>query len=337
MNGIAANLKPEYFKVKDFRLASGGILPEMVVEYITLGNPKRNARGGIENTVLWCHGWSGSCIQGPTLYGKAFGPGRPLDPERYYIICPSALGSPGSSSPFSSGLGPDFPRYTIADMVRAQYLLLTRHLGVGRLKGVAGGSMGGHQTLQWICDYPDFMDWAIPIATGPSSTGRVVGIWGLMSETIKADPAYRGGYYTEQPKDALRRAFMGTYLWYFAPAYYQLEYRSPEAVMKGLEDAGMGNATADANDVVWRNDAMISFNVENKLRAVKAKTLVVGVNDDALYPPAEEFQRVALGIPGAKLFAYDSILGHMGNSRDLDKAIDVMKTFIDEAEGGSKG
>jgi homoserine O-acetyltransferase len=94
----------------------------------------------------------------------------------------------------------------------------------------------------------------------------------------------------------------------------------------------MGNAGADANDVIWRNDAMISFNVEDKLHSVKAKTLVVGVNDDALYPPAEEFQRVALGIPGAKLFAYDSILGHMGNSRDLDKATSVMKAFIEEAE-----
>jgi len=100
-----------------------------------------------------------------------------------------------------------------------------------------------------------------------------------------------------------------------------------------LEDAGMGNAGADANDVIWRNSAMISFNVENKLRQVKAKTLVVGVNDDALYPPAEEFYRVAMGIPGAKLFAYDSILGHIGNSRDLDKATDVMKAFIDQVEG----
>ncbi len=333
MDSIAANLKPEYYKVKDFRLLSGEVLPEMTVEYLSLGSPKRDAQGRIDNAVLWCHGWSGSCIQGPTLYGKAFGPGRPLDPDRYYIICPSSLGSPGSSSPSTSGLGPDFPGYTIADMVEAQRLLLTRHLGISHLRGIAGGSMGGHQTLQWITGYPDFMDWAIPIATGPSTTGRVVGIWGLMSETIKADPAYRGGHYAEQPKDALRRAFMGTYLWYFAPAYYQTQFRSPEAVMKGLEDAGMGNAGADANDVIWRNNAMISFNVESKLHQVKAKTLVVGVNDDALYPPVEEFYRVAMGIPGAKLFAYDSILGHIGNSRDLDKATDVMKTFIDEVEG----
>jgi len=332
MSDPLADLQPKYFKVRDFRLESGAVLPEMVIEYATLGSPGPEGPSGIGNAVLWCHGWSGSYRQGPTLYSKAFGPGKPLDPERFFIILPTALGSPGSSSPSTSGLGPDFPRYTIGDMVAAQHFLLTEGLGIRHLAGVAGGSMGGHQTLQWITSYPDFMDWAIPIATGPSSTGRVVGIWGLMSETIKADPAYLGGRYAKQPADGLRRAFMGTYLWYFAPAYYQTQFRTPEAVMKGLENAGMGSEKADANDVVWRNSAMIGFNVTAKLSQVKARVLVVGVNTDELYPPAEEFIPVAMGIPGAKLFAYDSILGHMANGLEIDKATAVMKAFIDETE-----
>ncbi len=325
-----SDLQPKYHKVRNFRLESGAVLPEMVIEYATLGSPGHEGPSGIRNAVLWCHGWSGSYRQGPTLYSKAFGTGCPLDPGRFFIVLPTALGSPGSSSPSTSGLGPDFPRYTIGDMVAAQYLLLTEGLGIHHLAGVVGGSMGGHQTLQWITDYPDFMDWAIPIATGPSTTGRVVGIWGLMSETIKADPAYRGGRYAAQPADGLRRAFMGTYLWYFAPAYYQTQFRTAAEVMKGLENAGMGSEKADANDVIWRNQAMISFDVTAKLSQVKARTLVVGVNTDELYPPAEEFLRVAMGIPGAKLFAFDSILGHMANGLEIDKANDVMKAFIGE-------
>jgi homoserine O-acetyltransferase len=331
MEDALLEVHPRYLTIRDFRLSSGAVLPELRIEYAVLGKPALNEVGRITNAVLWCHGWSGSYRQGPSLYGKAFGPGKPLDPERFYIILPTALGSPGSSCPSVSGMGPNFPAYTIADMVHAQYLLLTTHLDIHHLAGVAGGSMGGHQTLQWITDYPDFMDWAIPIATGHSTTGRVVGIWGLMSETIKADPEYREGFYSKQPYNGLRRAFMGTYLWYFAPAYYQTQFRTPTEVLKGLENAGMGSEKADANDVVWRNSAMISFNVSARLSMVKAKTLVVGVNTDALYPAAEEFIPVAMGIPGAKLFAYDSILGHMANGVEIDKAGPAMQAFIDEA------
>jgi homoserine O-acetyltransferase len=330
MSETSLNAEPRRFVVPEFRLGSGAILKELVVEYATLGTPRPGPDGSVANAVLWCHGWSGNCRQGPTLYSKAFGPERPLDPEKYFIVMPTALGSPGSSSPSSSGLGPDFPAYTIADMVLAQHALLTRHLNIRHLRGVAGGSMGGHQTLQWITDFPDFMDWAIPIATGPSTTGRVVGIWGLMSETIKADPAYKGGRYAAQPADGLRRAFMGTYLWYFAPAYYQTQFRTAAEVMKGLENAGMGSEKADANDVIWRNQAMISFDLTARLSQVKARTLVVGVNTDELYPAAEEFLRVAMGIPGAKLFAFDSILGHMANGLEIDKANDAMMAFIGE-------
>ncbi len=328
MNEPQLEVRPQTFTVKDFRLASGAVLEEMTVEYATLGTPRQDGSGAITNAAVWCHGWSGSCRQGPALYGKAFGPGRPFDPERFFIVLPTALGSPGSSCPSVSGLGPDFPAYTIADMVAAQHRLVTEHLGIHHLAGVAGGSMGGHQTLQWITRYPDFMDWAIPIATGPSTTGRVVGIWGLMSETIKADPAWQGGRYARQPADGLRRAFMGTYLWYFAPAYYQTQFRTPAEVMKGLENAGMGSEKADANDVIRRNEAMIGFDVAADLPRVRARTLVVGVNSDELYPPAEEFIPVAMGIPGAKLFAYDSILGHMGNGHEIDKAVPAMHAFI---------
>ena len=324
------DVKPQYYTVKDFKLSSGQVLPEMKIEYGTLGTPQKDAAGNIVNAVVWCHGWSGNYLQGTTMYKKIFGPGNPMDPTKYFIIFPTALGSPGSASPSTSGLGPKFPKYTFVDMINAQYLLVTQHLGIKHLDGVAGGSMGGSQTLQWITQYPDFMDWAIPIATGPSTTGRNVGIWGLMSETIKADPAYMNGEYKQQPKDGLRRAFMGTYLWYFSPAYYQTQFRTPEAVMKGIESAGMGSEKMDANDIIWRNDAYIGFNTTADLSKVKAKTLVVGVNSDELFPPATEFIPIVMGIPGAKLFAYDSMLGHLGNIQDIDKANPVILQFLSQ-------
>ena len=303
------------------------------VEYATFGMAKKDPSGNITNAVVFAHGWSGNYSQVKLLKG-ALGPGKTIDPEKYFFICPTALGSPGSSSPSVSGLGPRFPKYSVADMVAAQYLLVTQHLKIKHLAGVMGPSMGGFQTLQWITDYPDMMDWAIPIATGPSFAGRNVGVFGLMSEMVKSDPAYMDGNYKEQPKAGMRLAFMNTYLFYFTPAFFKSKFKTPKAVMKGLENAGLGSNKMDANDIIWRNDAMLQYDVSAKLPTVKAKTMVVGVNEDELFPPADEFRPIAYAIPGATLFAYNSILGHLACALQIGLADKAMVGFLKKV--GSK-
>jgi homoserine O-acetyltransferase len=336
LEAVAAfDLKPEYYSVKEFRLQSGALLRGMKIEYATHGMPKVDNNGDIINAVVFCHGWSGNYSQ-ISLFEGIIGSGKPLDPDRFFIICPTALGSPGSSGPSVSGLGPRFPKYTIGDMVSAQYALVTEHLNIKRLAGVIGASMGGHQTLQWITQYPDFMTWAIAIATGPATTGRNVGVWGLMSQTIAADPAYMGGKYTKQPKEGLRRAFMGTYMFYFTHAYFQRKFNAADEVLKGLEDAGLGSDKMDANDIIWRNHAMLSFDVRPDLPKVKAATLIIGVNSDELFPPYEEFLQVAYGIPGAKVFAFDSIYGHVGCALDIEKAHEAITEFLRGINKGSE-
>jgi homoserine O-acetyltransferase len=263
-------LTPEYFHIKDFRLKSGEVIEDMKIEYAIFGTPKKDGAGNITNAVVFCHGWSGNYSQ-INIFKGAVGPGKPVDPEKYFVILPTALGSPGSSCPSLSGIGPKFPKYSIADMITAQYLLVTEHLKIKHLAGVMGASMGGFQTLQWITDYPDMMDWAIPVATGPSWTGRNVGVFGLMSEAVTSDPAYMDGNYKEQPKAGMRRAFMGTYLFYFTHAYFKNKFKTPSEVMKGLENAGLGSEKMDANDIVWRNDAMKTFDVAGALPMVKTK------------------------------------------------------------------
>jgi len=104
--------------------------------------------------------------------------------------------------------------------------------------------------------------------------------------------------------------------------------------MKGLENAGMGSEKMDANDIIWRNYAMVSYDVSGDLHKVRAKTLVVGVNTDELFPAAEEFIPVVMGIPGAKLFAFDSILGHLANAHEIDKANPAMLEFLNQVGKG---
>lgn len=331
-HGQGYQLKPEYFRASDFKLQSGVMLKEVVVEYATLGEPQRDAAGNIINAVINPHGWSGNYAQTVGLAKDMVGPGRPLDPDKYFIIFPTAMGSPGSSSPSASGLGPKFPGYTVADMVNAQYRLVTEKFGIKKLAGVIGASMGGYQTLQWITQYPDMMGWAVPIAASKKSDGRNLGIFGMMSYNIRTDPAYMNGEYKDQPKEGMRRGFMGTYLWYFGTAFYESQYKTEAQALKGLQDAGLGSDKMDANDIVWRNDAMASYDVSAGLSKVKAKVLVVGVVEDELFPPKEAIMPIADAIPGAKMFLYESVLGHVGCAVHIGKANAAILQHISDAE-----
>ena len=330
--GPAYTLKPEYYRVADFRLQSGAVLKEMVVEYATLGEPRRDAAGLIVNAVINPHGWSGNFAQSVTIAKDMIGPGRPLDPQKHFIIFPTAMGSPGSSSPSASGLGPRFPRYTVADMVAAQHRLVTEKFGIRKLAGVIGASMGGYQTLQWITQYPEMMNWAVPIATSRKADGRNIGIFGMMSYNIRTDPAYMNGEYKAQPREGMRRGFMGTYLWYFGTSFYDAQYKTEEQALKGLEDAGLGSDKMDANDIIWRNNAMAAYDVTAGLAKVKARVLVVGVVEDELFPPKEATQPIADAIPGARVFLYESALGHLGCALHIGKANEAITRFIAEAE-----
>jgi homoserine O-acetyltransferase/O-succinyltransferase len=321
---------PQVVELPDFRFASGEMLPKLVVQYATIGTPRRDAAGNIVNAILNPHGWSGDYSQTIRLAKDLIGPGRLLDPERYFIVFPTAVGSPGSFAPSTSGLGPKFPKYAVQDMVTAQHRLVTEHLGIRRLAGVVGISMGGFQTLQWATQYPDMMDWAIPITAHYKNSGRNIGIFGVMSYTIRTDPAYREGRYTEQPREAMRRAFMGTYLWFFGERFYDAQFKTEADALKGL--AGLGSDRMDANDIVWRNDALNTFNLEKEMSKVKAKVLVVGVEEDELFPGNEAIRPLAAAIPGARSFVYSSPLGHVGGAVHIAKAMPAMVEFVQEVE-----
>ena len=156
------------FQIQDFEFASGEVLPELNLHYTTVGQPRRDASGTVENAVLIMHGTTGygAGFLSERFAGGLFGPGQLLDAERYYIILTDAIGHGKSSRP-SDGLHMKFPKYNYDDMVRAQYRLLTEHLGVDHLRLVMGTSMGGMHTWVWGYTYPDFMDALMPLASLP--------------------------------------------------------------------------------------------------------------------------------------------------------------------------
>ncbi len=320
-------ITPQYYTIKNFKFQSGGVLPEMVVEYGTIGTKKTDSEGKIINALVWCHGWTGSYSQIKDAK-DVVGPGKAIDTDKFYIICPTAIGSSGSSSPSTSKLGPKFPKYTPRDMVAAQYQLVTEHLKIKHLQGVIGASMGGFQTLEWAAGYPDFMDFIIPIATSSETRGRALGISFVMNNAIKLDPQYRNGNYTDQPKDGMAQAFMGNFLWYMSPMFYNEKFPTNEVFLKALQGAGMGGTKSDANDVVWRNENIMAYSVKDRIEKIKARALVIGINQDEIFPSDTDIVPLARAIKGAKLFVYDSLFGHVGCAVDLKKADASIRDFL---------
>ncbi len=190
------------------------------------------------NAILVCHALTGDqyVAEDHPLTGKPgwwetiVGPGKPLDTERFYIICANVLGGcMGSTGPRDEmtdeegrGLGrpwgTDFPSVTIRDMVRAQKLL-TDHLGIGRLLAVIGGSMGGMQVLEWAATYPAAVFAAAPIATASHHSAQNIAFHEVGRAAIHSDPDYKDGRYWEAgivPAQGLSVARMVAHITYLS-------------------------------------------------------------------------------------------------------------------------
>lgn len=156
---------------------------------------------------------------------QMIGPDLPIDTNRFFVICPNVIGGcQGTTGPESINpetgkpYGLNFPVITIADMVRAQVMLLD-HLGIDKLFCVAGGSMGGMQALQWASAYPDRVFSAIPIATAARHSAQNIAFHEVGRQAVQADPAWHDGDYYEhntRPKKGLAVARMAAHITYMS-------------------------------------------------------------------------------------------------------------------------
>lgn len=265
---------------KEFKFHTGEVMKDVKLHYTTVGDPKGEP-------VLVLHGTGGSAqsMLGAGFAGALFGPGQPLDASKYYIIIPDALGAGQSAKP-SDGLRTKFPKYNYEDMVTAQYLLLKEGLGINHLRLVIGNSMGGMQTWIWAAKYPDYMDAAAPMASQPTPmASRNWMMRRMLLETIKADPAYKNGDYTEQPPFLkIANVFFGIgtnggSLRYQATA--PTNVAADEFVTKALA----APMKADANDFLYQWASSQDYDASKDLEKISAQILVINSADDERNPP----------------------------------------------------
>lgn len=247
---------------RPLRLDSGHELAPLSVAYQTYGT--LNAQK--TNAVLVCHALTGdqhvaneNPVTGkPGWWELMIGPGKPIDTERFFVICANVVGGcmgstgPGSINPATGKpYALDLPVITIRDMVRAQAMLLD-HLEIPDLFCVIGGSMGGMQVLQWAASYPERVFSAIPIATAARHTSQNIAFHEVGRQAVMADPEWSGGNYIvegKSPRKGLAVARMAAHI----------TYLSEEALGRKF-----GRNLQDRDNLTFGFDA--DFQVESYLR-----------------------------------------------------------------------
>ncbi len=304
---------------KPLQLDCGAELGPFTVAYQTYG--ELNAEKS--NAVLVCHALTGDQhaanphpITGkPGWWHHMIGPGRPLDTNKYFVVCQNVLGgcigttgpkeiNPATGRPY----GLDFPVITIADMVRAQAMLLD-HLGVENLFCVIGGSMGGMQVLQWTVSYPDRVFAAVPIATAANHSAQNIAFHEVGRQAIMADPDWRAGDYLTQgvkPHAGLAVARMTAHVTYLSEPALQKKFgrnlQDREAITYGFDAdfqvesylRHQGSTFVerfDANSYLYMTRAMDYFDLARDhgtlikaFEGTKTRFCVVSFTSDWLFP-----------------------------------------------------
>ena len=275
------------FVIRDFTFTTGETLPELRLHYVTLGEPRRDANGVVCNAVLILHGTGGAGegFLSRNFAGVLFGPGQLLDARTHFIILPDGIGHGTSSKP-SDGLRARFPKYTYADMVTAQYRLVTEKLKLNHLELVMGTSMGGMQTWMWGEAYPDFMDGLVPLASVPTQIAGRNRMWRKMiMDSIRDDPAWNGGDYTAQPPGLAGAVRILTLM---AGSTVQAQKDGPTRdaadalLVQHLKSRGNG---VDANDMLYQFDASREYDPSAALEKIDAPLLAINSADDLINPP----------------------------------------------------
>lgn len=295
------------FALGDLKLESGEVIKDFSISYVTHGT----LNAGKTNAILMQTAIAGNHHRIDYLIG----PGRALDPSKYFIIATDAISNGLTTSPSNSKAQPGmkFPKFNIRDMVSSSHRLVTEKFGITKLVTVVGASMGGMLSLQWAVSHPDMMHSIvaiIPLGRTPAWTTSVLEI---TRQAIMSDPAWNGGNYpaSAPPEKGMR-------LW--ARLLFGMIARNPDGLRTDLPNnmdvIAWQNGIADnfwkridARDWVYQSWAYDQHNLGTTpgfngdyykaLKSIKAKTLIMAGKGD-LFNPEPEAREAARFIPDAR-------------------------------------
>ncbi len=232
------------------------------------------------------HGTTGSGAQflADSFAGALFGPGQLLDSSRYFIILPDGIGHGGSSRP-GDGMRARFPKYGYADMIEGQRRVL-ESLGVKHLRLLVGTSMGCMHAWMWLEKEPRIADAALPLACLPQQiAGRNRMLRRMAVDSIRSDPAWKGGDYSAQPLAGLRGALEVLFFMSRSPRLLEAQAPTRDAADR-LAQEWMAKrlASSDANDFLYAFEASRDYDPSQGLEKIEAAVTAVNSADDEVNP-----------------------------------------------------
>jgi homoserine O-acetyltransferase len=351
-------------------LDCGSGLEQFSIAYQTYGE----LNAAKSNLVLVCHALTGDQhvanlhpVTGkPGWWETMVGPGKPIDTNRYFVLCANVLGGcMGSTGPSSTNpltrhpYGPDFPVITVRDMVRAQARLLD-HLGIADVLSVLGGSMGGMQVLEWAASYKDRVFSAVPIACSARHSSQNIAFHEVGRQAVMADPDWCQGRYLEEgknPRKGLAVARMAAHITYLSDAALHRKFgrnlQDREKVAFGfdadfqvesyLRYQGLSFVDRfDANSYLYITRAMDYFDIAadhdgvlaNAFRGTRTRFCLVSFTSDWLFPTEESREIVhALNAVAAKVSFVEirSDKGHDAFLLHEPELFDTIRGFLSAA------
>ncbi len=349
------------------QLEHGGVLPQVTVAYETYGRLSPNR----DNAVLVCHALSGDSHvarhdeeDDPGWWDVVVGPGKSIDTDRYFVICPNILGGcrgttgPNSIHPDTGRpYGPDFPVTTVGDIVEVQRKLID-HLGIERLLGVVGGSLGGHMVLWWATRLTERVEGALVVASSSRLTSQALAFDVVGRNAILRDPDYQAGQYYDQgsgPQVGLAIARMLGHITYLSPESmtekFDADRLSPRQVRTEFETRfSVGSYLAyqgdrfverfDANSYLTLTMAIDLFDLGPTPEALSAalggsrcRWLVISFTSDWLFPAFQSREIVDTLVRTGRPVTYSNVQSDCGHDAfllpdDVHRYGDMIRLFL---------
>lgn len=312
--------------LESFELEYGKVVEDIRVDYHAVGTPKYDDEGHITNAIVFCPSLfkSGpSFIKGTYDYLKRE---NKFDEDRFFFITVTPFGIPPSYSPSSTNLKYNFPEYSFKDIVNFKKQFISEKFKIKQLLGIMGEKHAGYEVFTWATEYPDDMKFILIL----NSDFKLSGYRYIMAKGFEAIVTSQDSYLSDEYSSSLSNAMIAIYSFVFAQFMSEkilsnLTTDELEIYLEEFVDEGL---TIDIYDFNYWNNAILNYNVEDKLKNITARTLIIYLNDNVFFNHPLDMEVVKENVEDLKLLCYKSKKENYYDDEDYSLIAEDVDIFL---------